>query len=155
MADWKKIEAEYLTGHFSYRDLAEKYGVSVDTVASRGKRGGWVGKRMGHEEGVRAEVLKADSEQAVRRTERLMEVADKLLFRVEELSGDAGISPASIKTLSEALKNIRDAQMIKSGKDLLEQQARIDKLQKECSRAETERGSVTVRLEGNVGEFAR
>lgn len=154
MVDWKKIEEEYLAGSVSYRDLAEKYGISVDTVASRGKRGGWVGKRMGHEEGVRAEVLKAESEQAVRRAERLMEVADKLLYRVEELGSEAEITPAAIKTLTEALKNLRDAQMIKSGKDLLEQQARIEKLQKECSRAETERGCLTVRLEGNVGEFA-
>ena len=152
--DWNKIELAYLTGQGSYRTLARRYGVSSRAVERRGKKGGWVQKRMEHETEIKKQVLEADTEQVATRTVRLLEVADKLLQRVEELSGEAEITPASIKTLSEALKNLRDAQMIKSSRDLQEQQARIDKLQKECSREEIERGGVSILLEGAVGEFA-
>lgn len=154
MADWKQIEAEYLTGRVSYRKLAEKYSLPVHTVADKGRRGRWVQKRLSHEDHVREQVLKADEAQILARTARLMEVADKLLLRVEELGGDAGISPGAVKTLTEALKNIRDAQMIRSAGDLQEQLARIEKLRKEANRTENEGTAITVTLAGTVGEFA-
>ena len=148
--DWSNIELAYLTGQGSYRFLAQRYGVSRRTLEKRGKKGGWVQKRMEHEREIKKQVLEADAEQVSLRTVRLLEVADKLLQRVEELSGEAEITPASIKTLSEALKNLRDAQMIKSSRDLQEQQARIDKLQKECSREENERGGVSALQESFI-----
>lgn len=152
MEDWKKIEQEYLSGDVSYRDLAKKYNLSPDTVASRGKRGGWVEKRLEYCQGLQE--LKSDTQNLQKRTGRLLEVADKLLDRVEELGGEAEMTPASLKTLSETLKNIRDAQMIKSTKDLQEQQARIEKLHRELERGGQECGSITVRLEEKMGEFA-
>ena len=96
-----------------------------------------------------------DTEFLVQRTAHLMEVADKLLLRVEELTMDAQATPASLKTLSETLKNIRDAQMIKSRKDLQEQEVRIEKMKKDLSRDGEARGSVTVTLEKPVEEFSK
>ena len=96
-----------------------------------------------------------DTEFLVQRTAHLMEVADKLLLRVEELTMDTQATPASLKTLSETLKNIRDAQMIKSRKDLQEQQTRIEKMQKDMNREGEARGGVTVTLEKPVEEFSK
>ena len=95
-----------------------------------------------------------DTEFLVQRTAHLMEVADKLLLRVEELTMDTQATPASLKTLSETLKNIRDAQMIKSRKDLQEQEVRIEKMKKDLSRDGEARGSVTVTLEAQVEAFS-
>ena len=61
------------------------------------------------------EILKADTEAALRRTERLMEVGDQLLCKVEQVT-EVTDSPAGLKTLTEALKNIRDAQMLKENR---------------------------------------
>ena len=43
--NWKKIKAEYLAGDISYRKLADKYGVSIDTLERRAKREEWVNER--------------------------------------------------------------------------------------------------------------
>ena len=150
--DWNEIEQEYVAGEGSYRLLAKKHGVSRARLAQRGKEGGWVEKRLGYSRDLQE--LKADAAQLQQRTGRLLEVADKLLDRVEELGSEAGVTAASIKTLTEALKNIRDAQMIKSAKDLLEQQARIEKMRRELERSGQESGGITVRLEEKTGEFA-
>lgn len=154
MIDWKKLETEYLTEAVSYRDLAQKYGISHATVAARGAREGWVEKRRAHRETAQETVLAADTARRVDRLERLMAVADKLLEKVEQLGQDDSVNPAAIKTLTEALKNIRDAQMIKSAADLQEQAARIEKLRREAGRAEG-RTSVTVTLEAPLDSFAR
>ena len=132
--DWKEMEAEYVTGGASYRALAEKYGVSLGTVKHRGARDGWVAGRQAHKEEVMRKVLTADTERILSRMERLQGVGDVLLERVEEMVPEIE-SPAALKTLTEALKNIRDAQMLK-----------------ESNRAESEKQTITVVLEG-VGEF--
>ena len=150
--DWNEMEQEYVTGAVSYRELSKKHGIACSTIAQRGKEGHWVEKRQEY----MAQRLewKAEMQQQARRTGRLLEVADRLLDRVEELGAEDGVTASSLKTLSETLKNIRDAQMIKSSKDLQEQQARIEKLRKDLDRGEQESGAVTVRMEEKMGEFA-
>ena len=39
--DWLKIKTEYINGDISYRKLAEKHGVSFDTLQDRAKRESW------------------------------------------------------------------------------------------------------------------
>ena len=154
MADWKKIETEYITEGVSYRTLAQRHGVSIRWVEQMGAREGWVEKRRAHGEKAQAQVLENDTAGRVQRLEKLMAVADKLLGKVEQLMEEESVNPAAVKTLSEALKNIRDAQMIKSAADLQEQAARIEKLRKEAGKAERSQ-CVTVTLEGETGEFAK
>ena len=138
MADWKKIEAEYITTDTSYRKLADKYGVDQATIARRAKKHDWVSKRQHHADKTQAKILTADTQRKVDRTARLMTVADKLLKKVEQaVDHEELMSANAIKNLSEALRNIKEAQMIKSDKDLLEQDARIAKLQKEAQKADT------------------
>ena len=112
--DWNEIEAAYVTGGGSYRNLAEKYGISISTVKLHGSRGGWVEKRRQYEEDVMERILEENKDAAARRTARLLEVGDGLLDKVQELTA-ATESPTALKTLTEALKNIRDAQMLKEG----------------------------------------
>ena len=60
-------------------------------------------------------ILEENKEAATRRTERLLEVGDQLLCKVEEVTAVSD-TPTALKTLAEALKNIRDAQMLKEGR---------------------------------------
>lgn len=39
--DWKNAKTEYIAGGVSYRALAEKYGVSQDSLRKRASREGW------------------------------------------------------------------------------------------------------------------
>ena len=42
---WRKIKGEYIAGGISQRALAEKYGVSLPTLARRAKKEKWTAKR--------------------------------------------------------------------------------------------------------------
>ena len=91
----------------------------------------------------------------VRRLKRFLSVADKLLGKVEQLAeGEEPITPANLKTLTDVMKNIKEVQMIKSGRELLEQDLKIEKQRKELGKPEVEDSKITVVLEG-VEAFAK
>ena len=148
MADWKKIEAEYITTDTSYRKLADKYGVDQATIARRAKKHDWVSNRQHHADKSQAKIRPADTQKKVDRTARLMTVADKLLKKVEQAVDQEGpISANAIKNLSDALKNIRETQMIRSDADMREQEARIRNLEKQAEKEE-QNHDVTITIAG-------
>ena len=157
MADWQKIKTEYITTETSYRKLAEKYRVDQATIARRAKKEDWVSARQRHADKTQAKILAADTRNKEARTERLRTVADKLLAKIELAVDQEGqISAGAIKNLSDALKNVRDAQMLKHEKDLAEQDARIAKLQKEIQAEEngTDK-TVIVTIAGGDGSWQK
>ena len=155
MADWKKIEAEYITTETSYRKLAEKYGVDQATIARRAKKHDWVSKRQHHADKTQAKILTADTQRKVDRVGRLMTVADKLLKKVEQAVDQEGpMSAGAIKNLSDALKNIRDTQMIRSEADMREQEARIKNLEKQAQVEETDK-EIRVTIEGDLELYSK
>lgn len=152
-ADWAKIEAEYITTDTSYRRLADKYGVDQATIARKAKKEDWVSKRQQHISTTQAKIIAADAQQKVDRASRLKNVADKLLDRVEDIvEYDQHLTATAIKNLSDALKNIKEAQMIRTAEDIEEQQARIAKLKKEA-KEEDKAKTVTVILEGELSQY--
>ncbi len=156
MADWKKIEAEYITTETSYRKLAQKYGLNQATIAQKAKAEDWVGKRKQQASTAQALILEKDINKKVDRATRLKTVADKLLDKVEALVADDDyLSAAAIKNLSDALKNIKEAQMIRTQEDIDEQKARIAKLQKEAEKQDNDKSSITITLEGSLSDYAQ
>ena len=155
MADWKKIEAEYITTDTSYRKLADKYGVDQATIARRAKKHDWVSKRQHHADKTQAKILTADTQKKVDRTARLMTVADKLLKKVEQaVDHEELMSANAIKNLSDALKNIRETQMIRSEADMREQEARIKNLEKQAQVEETDK-EIKVTIVGDLEAYSK
>ena len=155
MAAWKKIEAEYITTDTSYRKLADKYGVDQATIARRAKKHDWVSKRQHHADKTQAKILTADTQRKVDRVGRLMTVADKLLKKVEQAVDQEGpMSANAIKNLSDALKNIRETQMIRSDADIREQEARIKNLEKQAQVEETDK-EIKVTIVGDLEAYSK
>ena len=156
MADWKKIETEYITTATSYRKLADKYGIDQATISRKAKKEDWVSKRQHHLSETQAKVLAADTEGKVDRALRLVTVADKLLEKVEQWveMGDP-ISATSIKNLSDAIKNIKEVQMIRTDEDIEEQKARIAKLRKEAEKEEHSDNTIVIQFAEGSEEYAR
>ena len=151
MADWKKIKTEYITTDTSYRKLAQKYGVNYRTICVRSKQEGWIEQREQHTNETTTNIINAIGRQQVSRAERLQSVADKLLTKVESLlDGDPELlgDTQSMKHISGVLKDIKEIQMIRSDKDLEEQDARIAKLRKEAEKEENDNRDVTIVIEG-------
>ena len=91
----------------------------------------------------------------VRRLKRFLSVADMLLEKVEQLAeGEEPMTPANLKTLTDVMKTIREVQMLKSRRELLEQDLKIEKQRKELGKPELEDKKITVVLEG-VEEFGK
>lgn len=155
MADWKRIEAEYITTETSYRKLAQKYGLNQATIAQRAKAEDWVGKRKRQASTTQAKIIGAVEGQKVNRAVRLQRVADKLLDKVEQILDEpGGVASGSLRNISATLRDIKEIQMIRPELDVKEQEARIANLQKQAEKDERN-ASVTVTLEGELAEYAR
>ena len=91
-ADWKKIESDYMANRLTYREIAEKYGVSLSSVARHGRKNGWPEKREQFADRVNTRARsKAEYKKAARRAEALMrldELAERLLMEMEVAMDD-------------------------------------------------------------------
>lgn len=139
MADWQKIKTEYITKGTSYRKLAQQHGLSYRSVADKGSSEGWVELRNQYLTKTTSDIVDAVGAQDVTRATKLQTVADKVLSMVEayiEASGPLEIDSQSMKHISGVLKDIKE--VLRSPKDLEEQDARIAKLRKEAEKEETD-----------------
>ena len=141
MADWQAIKTEYLTAPTkpSYRKLAEKYGLDKNTIWKRVKDEDWDEQRRQHIDDVETKILVSDTQQKVSRAENLNKAADLLLERVVALVGNGDpldMDTQGMKHISGVLKDLKEIYMVKSQKDLEEQDARIAKLRKEAEKEE-------------------
>lgn len=156
MADWQKIKAEYITKGTSYRKLSEKYGLSYRTIADKGSSEGWVEQRDQYLIKTTSEIVEAVGAQDVDRAAKLQTVADKVLNMVEayvEASDPIGMDTQSMKHISGVLKDIKE--VLRSPKDLEEQDARIAKLRKEAETEEKKDNTIIVQFAEGSEEFGK
>ena len=143
--NWQKIKSEYITKGTSYRKLHEKYGVSTRTIADKGRAEGWVEQRKQYLNKTTSDIVEAVGAQDVDRATKLQTVADKVLQMVEayiEASDPIEIDTQSMKHISGVLKDIKE--VLRSPKDLEEQDARIAKLRKEAEKEEDTNTEVVI-----------
>ena len=153
--DWEKIKIEYITSDTSYRKLAEKNGIHYKVISDRGKAEQWVELRSQYRAETLTKTLDKISQQEANRAARIHSVADKLLQKIEAMvDSDELISEKGIRSLTAAVKDLKEIQGIKSDLDKQEQQARIDNLRRQADQADKSGSDpVTVQLEG-VDEYA-
>ena len=147
MADWQAIKTEYITTNTSYRKLAQKHGLNYNSVADKGKEEGWVELRNQFQVKTQSEIVDAIRDQAVDREKRILNVADKLLDKIEAIvdAVDAVDMPAkSIRYLTAAVKDLKEIQGVKSRLDEQEQEARIANLRKKADKQEDTADSIEV-----------
>lgn len=137
MADWNKIRAEYIRGDTSYRKLAEKYKVPMNTLKRVAKQGNWVELRAQKEHKVTTQLTEiaasTQSEAAKIIFNAAIDLARKVAKSIEQqevfLPGDA-------YGYANAMQKIKQTIGIKDDIDLEEQQARIAKIKSETAVAE-------------------
>lgn len=158
MADWQKIKTEYITNpDASYRELSQKYGVHYTNIAKRAKKEDWQQQRKQQANATQTKMIQAVERRKVDRAAKLMDVSDLLLQKIESLVEELDVmdaSPKDIRSLSAAIKDIKEIQMIRSDADIREQEARIEKLRREAYR-DDQSGTITVRLPGGLEDYAQ
>ena len=151
MADWQAIKTEYITTNTSYRKLAQKYALNYKSVADRGKAENWVEQRNQYHIETQSKIIAAKSNQEVDRAARILNVADKLLNKIDailESVEPADIPAKAIRALTAAVKDLKDIQGVKSKLDEQEQEARIANLRKQAEKEENDNRDVTIVIEG-------
>ncbi len=153
MADWKRIKAEYLAGGTSYRKLAEKHNVPFGTLRRVAKQEGWTQKRTQVEHKVDIGIVDSVSQKETQKAVDIIDVADKLLEKIGRIA-ERYEDPDSIKKLTSAIKDLKDIKGYKSEADMREQEARIEKLRKECEKDDAS-NLPTLEIKGLPEEFKR
>ena len=127
--DWATIRAEYIARGTPYRELAEKYGVHLRSVARHAKLENWAeARKKSVNSVVKRSQQKAESV-AVSHVDRFFVDAEKLLKKTEQLLNlEDPLSPRDLKALSGTLSEVKLLLGIRDPKDREEQQARIDKM---------------------------
>jgi hypothetical protein len=104
MPDWLKIRNEYVSGSISYRKLAEKYGVSVNTLTRKAVDGKWKEDREKQYSRITAKVQQKTAEvvytKEANRIGRILSAADTLLAKLEDAATqlDTHIVTNKVKT---------------------------------------------------------
>ena len=150
--DWKKIKAEYIAGGTSYRKLAEKYGVSFNTLKTHAVEEQWHKLRQQKDKKVTTKIVESLSDKDAEKAVDIIDVADKLLGKISDLMEEMVIDTQSLKQLTSALKDLKEIKGIKSEADMREQEARINKLRKDAEREDDTTSEIEIIF--NAGEEA-
>ena len=117
--DWNRIKAEYIAGGTSYRKLAEKHGVSFNTLKTHAVEEKWHQLRQQASHKAATKIIEIESDKQAERMKRLLTVSDKLLKAVEDAvekfqAGELMLEKGALKSLSGTIKDIKDIQNIKT-----------------------------------------
>lgn len=130
--DWNKIKAEYIAGGTSYRKLAEKYGISRSKLQARATKEKWVDLQSQTQAKTESKIVDAISDKDAKVATDIVDVADRLLKEIYGMLGSGVTNAQSIKSLTSALKDIKEIKGYKSDLDMEEQRERINKLRREA-----------------------
>jgi DNA-binding transcriptional regulator YhcF (GntR family) len=131
--DWEKLKLEYITTKTSYRKLAEKHGVSFNTLKTHAVEKGWNKLKQQAQEKATTKIVNSVASDIAKNSIKINDVADKLLDKIcDTMDAIELLDSQSIKQLTSALKDLKDIKGIKSDADMREQEARIDKLRKDA-----------------------
>jgi hypothetical protein len=152
--DWDLLKKEYMQGGTSYRKLAKKYDVSFQILQNVAKQEKWTTLLRRAKDETNTKLVNSIAKENAKHLLKINKVADKILDKIEiTLDSLDVIDSQSIKHFTSALKDIKDIKGIKSEADLAEQEARIDKLRKDCE-DEQKDTSVEVVMGEEVDEYA-
>lgn len=150
--DWKRIKAEYIAGGTSYRKLAEKHGVSFNTLKTHAIEEQWHKLRQQANHKATTKMVETISDKEAAKADKIIDVADKLLNKIADVI-EMIDTTGGIKDISIAIKNLKEIKGIKSDADMREQEARIRNLEKQAQTEDTSKG-IEVCISADAEEYS-
>ncbi len=152
--DWNKLKAEYIAGGTSYRKLAEKHGVSFNTLKTIAIKEEWAKLRQQANNDATTKMVNTIAKDISKKSVKIDDVADKLLDKIVDLLDALEVADSqTIKQCTSALKDIKDIKGLKTPLDIKEQEARIDKLRKDAME-ENKDTTIEISMGEEVSEYA-
>ena len=153
--DWKRIKTEYIAGGTSYRKLAEKYGVSFNTLKTHAVEEQWYQLRQQKDHRTTTKIVESLSDKDAKKAVDIIDVANQLLGKISELIEALPLDTQSMKHLTSALKDLKDIKGFKSDADMREQEARIRNLEKQAEADNSEDKEIKVTIEGDLDIYSK
>lgn len=153
--DWKRIKAEYIAGGTSYRKLAEKYGVSFNTLKTHAVEEQWYKLRQQKDKRTTTKIVESLSDKDAEKAVDIIDVADKLLTKISELMDAIPLDTQSMKHLTSALKDLKEIKGFKSNADMREQEARIRNLERQAEASDNASKDIEVQIGSEAEEYSR
>lgn len=153
--DWKRIKAEYIAGGTSYRKLAEKYGVSFNTLKTHAVEEQWYKLRQQKDKRTTTKIVESLSDKDAEKAVDIIDVADKLLTKISELMDAIPLDTQSMKHLTSALKDLKEIKGFKSNADMREQEARIRNLERQAEANDNASKDIEVQIGSEAEEYSR
>ena len=153
--DWHKIKAEYIAGGTSYRKLAEKYGISRSKLQAVATKENWVDLKSQTQAKTESKLVDSISDKESKKATNIIDVADKLVEKIYEMLSADVTNAQSIKSLTSALRDLKEIKGYKSDADMREQEARIAKLIKEAQADSDEDIEVKVTMIGDLDKYSK
>lgn len=98
---WLRIKTEYITTDTSYRKLAKKYGVGIQTICARSKDEGWIQMREQHRNDTVTKTIQKIEEEKSSQTAKVFVLADKLLVKLEKAIDELDLKVTTHKVKTE------------------------------------------------------
>lgn len=142
---WAKIKAEYITTDISIRGIEKKYGIPYTRLRNRVDTEGWKQEKDECRTKIAKKSIDLMIDQKAEEVTRAFRIASKVMDKLEECV--EAIDPQHIdamknlKSITSAIKDLKEIGVFRSALDEAEQKARIKKLQKD---AEEEQKDVSV-----------
>lgn len=151
--DYSKLKKEYIKGNISYRELAKKHGVPFGTLRKVAAKQQWTQLRTQTRIKADTKVIDIVSDMEANRTNKIIDVADKLLDKIYGMLDMESYNTQNIKNLTSALKDLKEIKGFKSAADMREQEARIAKLQKEAQEDNDTAKEIEIVFNAGPGEW--
>lgn len=141
--NWLKAKQEYImSADIGYRTLAEKYGVTFKQVRYRADKENWRELRAAHMAEIEAQNAKELAAHPVTESGRIApDCAEKVrnaalksldyIVLLLEKPDELMLAARDIKSITAAIKDIKEILMLKGEADIREQEARIKALEKQ------------------------
>ena len=158
--DWEKIEAEYVTGNISYRELCDKYGISYNALSLQASKKKWTAKRKDHRAKMVSKSIKKIEEKGIAYKNTLYELASSMANKLKDIINERSIEDfvamgLKPRDITSAIKDIEDILHIKSERDLEEQIARIEKLRKDAEGDGSNKKEIKITIAGELDEYSK
>ena len=165
--DWAAIEAEYVTGNFSQRELCKKYGISNSIMGKRATAESWYKKRQEYRKKAVEKVIQkaanADADRLYKLREATMKATDLALARLDLAATEElmALDPRGLKDIVGSIKDLaalmRDFFNLPTPAQKEAQRIAAERLELERKRLDAEQNrdnSIEVILPPEVKEWA-
>ena len=154
--NWNKIKSDYISNDISLRQLAQKHGVSFNTLSKKAVAEQWYELRQQAYNKSTTRLINTLSKKGADIDTKYFDLVDKLLDRAGDLIEKMPEwNVASIKDMATAMKSLKDCKGVKSDLELREQEARIRNLEKQASAEEQTNKSIVIQIDGDLSKYSK